>query len=187
VPISYSPRTGQLDQHHHNLRTYKGTRPSTQAQWHLLALLLLFLHEHLDCTATVVGAHPTHVATVPSTRGRPGPHPLATLIGSRLGLPHITSVPNRQYGPGDREFHPDWFTPTLPTAIDPIHALIIDDTWTSGARAQSLAYALKTAGAPTVTTVVLGRHVNPDYPASQPLLEAITTPIFDTTRCIVHP
>lgn len=180
VPISYSPRTGQ---HHHNLRTYKGTAPSEQAQWSLLAVLLLFLHDHLGCIAKRTGSTPTHVATVPSTRRRPGQHPPASLIGSRLDLPWIASSTNPRYGPDDREFHRDWFTPTLNLHDGPVHVLILDDTWTTGARAQSLAYALKTAGAATVATVVLGRHVDPDYPPSKRLLAAIATPIFDTARC----
>ncbi|MFC0526715.1 phosphoribosyltransferase [Phytohabitans kaempferiae] len=178
VPISYSPRTGQ---HHHNLRTYKGTVSSEQAQWSLLAVLLLFLHDHVGCLAKRTGAALTHVTAVPSTRRRPGQHPLASLVGSRLDLPWIASSVNPQYGPDDREFHPDWFTPTLHDG--PVHALIIEDTWTTGARAQSLAYALKTAGAATVATVVLGRHVDTEYPPSKRLLSAITGPVFDTTRC----
>lgn len=181
VPISYSPRKGQ---HHHNLRTYKGTAPSEQARWSLLAVLLLFLHDHLACIAKRTGATPTHVTTVPSTRGRPGQHPLASLIGSRLDLPWIACAANSEYGPDDREFHPDWFAPTL--GDGPVHALILDDTWTTGARAQSLAYALKSAGAATVATVVLGRHVDPDYPPSKRLLSAIATPVFDTVHCSVE-
>jgi hypothetical protein len=37
--------------------------------------------------------------------------------------------------------------------------LLIDDTWASGASAQSAAVALKQAGARAVAVVVIGRHV----------------------------
>lgn len=59
-------------------------------------------------------------------------------------------------------------------------------TWTTGARAQSLAHALKTSGADTVATVALGRHVGvgSDYAPAKRLLAAIASPVFDTTRCI---
>jgi hypothetical protein len=180
VPISYSPRTGQ---HHHNLRTYKGSAPSLQARWNLLALLLLFLRHHMQCIAAAAGATPTHMITVPSTGGRSGPHPLPALIGTRLGLPALTASANPRFGAEDRDFHSDWFTVGVPTDAGPAHVLLLDDTWTTGARAQSLAHALKTTGAATVATVVLGRHVNPEHRLSRPLLSAIADPIFDISRC----
>jgi orotate phosphoribosyltransferase len=37
--------------------------------------------------------------------------------------------------------------------------LLLDDTWASGASAQSAAVALKQAGARAVAVVVIGRHV----------------------------
>lgn len=180
VPISYSPRSGQ---HHHNLRIYKGAAPAEQARWSLLAILLLFLRDHLSCVSTRVGARPTHLTAVPSTRGRAGAHPLAVFIGSRIGLPWITSSVDARYGADDREFHADWFRPAMPPVDGPVHVLLVDDTWTTGARAQSLAHALKCGGAATVSTVVLGRHVDPDFQPSKRLLTAIADQIFDPTRC----
>jgi orotate phosphoribosyltransferase-like protein len=64
--------------------------------------------------------------------------------------------------------------------------LIIDDTWTTGSRAQSLAHALKMAGASSVAVVVLGRHVRPEHLASGPLLKAIEEPMFDLSVCAVE-
>ncbi|MBL6279398.1 hypothetical protein JMF97_24910 [Micromonospora fiedleri] len=71
----------------------------------------------------------------------------------------------------------------MPSSRAPIHALILEDTWTTGARVQSLAYALKAAGAATVATIVLGRHVDPNYAPAKRLLDAIADPVFDTNRC----
>ncbi|WP_416900731.1 hypothetical protein [Micromonospora echinospora] len=67
-----------------------------------------------------------------------------------------------------------------------MRALVLDDTWTTGSRAQSLAYALKRAGARSVAVLVLGRHVRPEHEASRPLLSAITEPIFDTSVCVLE-
>jgi len=39
--------------------------------------------------------------------------------------------------------------------------LLLDDTWASGASAQSAAVTLKQAGAAAVAVVVIGRHVCP--------------------------
>lgn len=180
VPISYSPRTGQ---HHHNLRSYKTEPPSLSAKWNLLALLLLFLRGHLDCIAEHSGGPRTHIVAVPSTRGRPGVHPLAELIGDRLGLPGLPVRTGASYEPGDHQFHPDWFAVGPLPQERPVHAIVLDDTWTTGARAQSLAYGLKTAGAASVAVVVLGRHVRPEHRPSAQLLSAIREPIFDVSTC----
>ncbi|MBO4140210.1 hypothetical protein J5U46_08650 [Micromonospora tulbaghiae] len=71
----------------------------------------------------------------------------------------------------------------MPTSLEPVHVLILEDTWTTGARTQSLAHALKVAGATTVAAVVLGRHVDPNYAPARQLLNTIASPVFDTTRC----
>ncbi|MFY1586587.1 hypothetical protein ACN267_19030 [Micromonospora sp. WMMD734] len=162
---------------------YKGAARSGQAQRNLLALLLLFLHDHIACLTARTGAPPTHVITVPSTRVRPGVHPLTELVGGQLRLPWITSAVNPSYGPDNHDFHADWFTPALPQTRLPVHALIIEDTWTTGARVQSLAHALKVAGVTSVAAIVLGRHVDPTYPPAKRLMSAITDPVFDTSRC----
>jgi hypothetical protein len=51
--------------------------------------------------------------------------------------------------------------------------LVVDDTWVSGGSAQSVAAALKLAGARRVAVVVLGRHVNPADPRSAAFLESV--------------
>ncbi|MET7947578.1 phosphoribosyltransferase [Micromonospora sp. NPDC005324] len=183
APIAYSPRTGQ---HHHHLRLYKSKPGSAQARWNLLALLLLFLQRHLDCIAHRMGGAPTHVVVVPSTRGHPHPHPLQDLIGDRLGLPWLTALSNPRHGSETRTFQRDWFTVQLPVESVSVRPLVLDDTWTTGSRAQSLAYALKSAGAPSVAVVVLGRHIRPEHVASRPLLKAIEDPMFDLTKCAVE-
>lgn len=180
VPISYSPRTGQ---HHHNLRSYKIDPPSLPARWNLLALLLLFLRDHLGCVEEHGGGPRTHVVTVPSTRGRPGVHPLTELVGDRLGLPWLPILTSASYERGDHQFHRDWFAVGPLPRDRPVHALVLDDTWTTGARAQSLAYGLKTAGAASVAIVVLGRHIRPEHRPSTRLLSAIRQPVFNVSKC----
>jgi orotate phosphoribosyltransferase len=51
--------------------------------------------------------------------------------------------------------------------------LLIDDTWVSGASAQSAAAALKAGGARRVALVVLGRHVDPADPRSAEFLRTL--------------
>ena len=113
-------------------------------------------------------------------------HPLDALCGDRVGLPRITVVANQKYGVGEREFQPDWFAAELPDQDQPVRALILDDTWTTGARAQSLAHALKIAGAESAGIVVLGRHVNPDHAPSARLLTALDKKVFDPSVCALE-
>ena len=65
--------------------------------------------------------------------------------------------------------------------------LLIDDTWVSGASAQSAAVALRAAGAGHVAVVVLGRHVDPGDPRSQLLCAALRATSYDPGGCAVHP
>ena len=60
--------------------------------------------------------------------------------------------------------------------------LLIDDTWTTGASAQSAAAALKAAGAGPVAAVVIGRHLNREWHENDRRLRGITRP-FDWSRC----
>jgi hypothetical protein len=61
--------------------------------------------------------------------------------------------------------------------------LLIDDTWTTGANAQSAATALKAAGAGPVAAVVLGRHINRDWHDNDRRLRALGSR-FDWCQCV---
>ena len=60
--------------------------------------------------------------------------------------------------------------------------LLIDDTWTTGASAQSAAAALKDAGAGRVAAVVIGRHLNREWHENDRRLRGIERP-FDWSKC----
>lgn len=103
------------------------------------------------------------VVAVPSTAGRAGPHPLEEALGrvswlapqvARSAVTYVGSGPLRH-----RQADEDGFR------VDPGVAggrvLVVDDTWASGARAQSTASALTAAGAKVVAVAVLGRYLTP--------------------------
>jgi hypothetical protein len=159
VPVSYAMKGDKLA---HNLWIYKsalaGAGPARAA---LKALLLVFLRDHCGCAWRLAGGGaPTHLAVVPSTRGRPGPHPLQAVVAPSFALPwaHL-AIRARPEPPDadDRDLNLDLFTASqrLPHA----RVLLLDDTWTTGSRAQSATAALKLAGATRVVVVVLGRHL----------------------------
>jgi orotate phosphoribosyltransferase len=78
---------------------------------------------------------------------------------------------------------PGKFSPTRDLLGESV--LLIDDTWTSGANAQSAAGALKSAGAGAVAVLVIGRHVNEDYRNNAARLRSLPRP-FNWDVCGLH-
>ncbi len=181
VPISYSVRGTAFAE---DLWRYKWWRaPAASAQASVLALLLAFLADHGACVWRHAGMPPAgRLAVVPTGSGRPDPHPLLRLVSPYLRLPAcpLAFRPGRQ----GRDLDLDRFRagPIPPGAS----VLLLDDTWVSGASAQSAAAALKQAGARRVAVVVLGRHVNPDDPAAGRLLAGLAPARYDPSACAVH-
>jgi hypothetical protein len=150
----------------------------------VLALLLAFLTDHGPCVWQRAGMPPPgRLAVVPTGAGRPGPHPLLRLVSPYLRLPGCSLAlrPGRQ----GRDLDLDRFQVLARPAGAGV--LLLDDTWVSGASAQSAAAALKLAGARHVAVVVLGRHVNPADAASAPLLAGLAAARYDPSACAVHP
>ena len=156
----------------------------------LLALLLGFLRDHGRCGWREAGLTwpPTHLAVVPSARGRPGAHPLRALIGPYLSCRWAELCARADYHQA-RELDPDRFQ------AGPVpggRILLLDDTWTTGASAQSAAMALRRAGASSIATVVLGRHINPEFESiwspgpRPPHAFSIEGMPFLTGSCAVH-
>jgi len=149
----------------------------------ILALLLAFLTDHGPCVWRHAGMPaPDRLAVVPTGAGRPGPHPLLSLVSPYLCLPGwpLALRPGRQ----GRDLDPGRFQVLARPAGASV--LLLDDTWVSGASAQSAAAALRLAGASHVAAVVLGRHVNPDDPAWARLLTGLAPARYDPSACAVH-
>jgi hypothetical protein len=165
-------------------RTPASARTPATARASVLALLLAFLTDHGPCVWQRAGMPPPDLlAVVPTGAGRPGPHPLLRLVSPYLCLPGcpLALRPGRQ----GRDLDLDRFRVLARPAGAGV--LLLDDTWVSGASAQSAAAALKLAGARHVAVVVLGRHVNPGDPPSAPLLASLAAARYDPSACAVHP
>lgn len=185
IPISHATRGTQ---HAHNLRMYKdGTTGKGTARVDLTALLHFFLSRHGRCLALAAGSPPDAVAIVPSTRDRPGDHPLWRLAQPLRRLPRIDLRVNTDaYGPA-HDLHTGRFTIPDGRAVPRAGTvLLFDDTWTSGACAQAASHALKNAGAGHVVVVVLGRWLNPEFAPARPLLDRLSDAWFDMETCAVH-
>ena len=133
-------------------------------------LLAHFAAEHAPCLAAAAGGTLHAVLPVPST-ARPGGAPLARVPGlaaavcAQLGA--VDWLPRalvRAEAPvGHMRPDADAFT-VLAAARDQVagrRVVVLDDTYVSGARAQSAAVALRHAGARGVVIMVVGRVLRP--------------------------
>jgi hypothetical protein len=175
APVAYAVKGGRLAG---DLWRYKsGSAGATEAGARLAAMLARFLREHSDQVWRAAGmaVGPELAAIVPSGQGRPGPHPLLGIVASCLDVPIVplSTAPGaaaRARGLADG-VAAGWLT--VGGAVAGAELLLVDDTWVSGASAQSAAAALKAAGARRVALVVIGRHVDPADPRSAAFLRAL--------------
>jgi hypothetical protein len=189
APISYSVAHEQL---HHALASYKrlSGEPARRLRVELAALLWRHLFEHERCVARAAGVAGFElVSTVPSSAcERDDQHPLQHMAGTLVAptrdrYERLLECSGNAVAP--RQFHRDKFRARR--SLEGEAVLLIDDTWTTGASAQSAATALKTAGAGAVAVVVIGRHLNREWHENDRRLRGLTRP-FDWTRCaFCHP
>jgi hypothetical protein len=175
APVAYAVKGGRLAD---DLWRYKSSAAgATEAGARLAAMLARFLREHSDQVWRAAGmiAGPGLAAVVPSGQGRPGAHPLAGIVASCVDVPIVplstaSGAAARARGLADG-VAAGWLT--VGAAVAGADVLLIDDTWVSGASAQSAAAALKAAGARRVALVVIGRHVDPADPRSAEFLRTL--------------
>ena len=167
VPISLSIHGELL---HHHLRHYKDNpRPSVRETFtlRLAGLLEMFLHYHLR---SCLGSPIDRVATVPS-RQRDAPWAIVSRLRRFSGQTNPLVYDHRTNGY------------SVTSDLQHLRVLLLDDTFTSG---QSLFLAHQTlleAQAVVIGSVVLGRHVRPDYVASKPMLGCVKSAKWHPTKC----
>lgn len=182
LPISYSVHMGQL---HSALRGYKSDWQSAQRfKSELAAVLWRFLARHEACLAQRVGVDRfAAVTTVPSgSRERDDAHPLHDIVG-RLIRPTADRYERMLWRSDadveDRVVDVQRYVPSRTFSGE--NVLLMDDTWTTGASAQSAALALKAAGVGAVGVIVIGRHIREDYEDNANRLAEL--PRFSWDRC----
>ncbi len=141
----------------------------------LLELFSTFFAEHRKCLVAAMGGRVDLVLPVPSS-SRPGQASLeraeglgdlavAALGGEARWVPRLLRRSVGEIG----HMHPNTQAfavpgPWLPT-VDRSRVLLLDDTYVSGARAQSAAAALRLSGARAALIVPLGRVLRPEKSA----------------------
>ena len=167
APIALAVKRQQLA---HELWHYKYDADATvrrRLEIRLAALLWRFLGQHETHVAEAAGVPRFDiVTTVPGTRPRDDEHPLVRIVGTLVGQTRDRYQPVLTLGPDasveGRAVLVDRYRATQAMTDHPA-VLLVDDTWTTGGRAQSAAIALHDAGAARVAVVVLGRHFDRDF------------------------
>lgn len=185
--VSMAPTGEQMAR---ELFTYKhgdvGENVRRRRQVGLAAVLWKWLASHERCMASETGVDSGFdvITTIPSTSGRDGEHPLEQLVrgivaGSSERYRTVLAAGEATFGRRD-------FATERYEAVDDLAGktvLAVDDTWTTGAHAQSASSALKTAGAAKVGIVAIGRWVNLDYGGTREWLSRHRAPGWDWERC----
>lgn len=181
VPISMAidfPKPDKLRQYPHELKNYKipGHPAAQDLEFGVTALLWRWLERHEGCVVSGIKSSLRSdysfstgvfdiVSTVPSTRGRQGTHPLENIVKDKIPLlrsRYESLLVPGSTPPGSRLINPDTFRIAGDSnRVSGKSILLIDDTWTTGAKAQSAANTLKAIGASAVAVLVLGRWMSP--------------------------
>lgn len=163
VPISFYAIPSQL---HTVLRNYKdGASKDTRRQFRVQTAAVLghFLSLHRSCIERAAGRSWTVITTVPSTRI---PNKEHALVKAMRLVPGLFAEYETLLASGPSSLGHNMASDTGYEVIRDVareRVLLVDDTWTSGARAQSAASALRLAGAEVVAIVVVGRVIDPEY------------------------
>jgi hypothetical protein len=183
LPISYSVGHEGL---HAALAGYKRVDGSGARVLgiELAAILWKFLERHEPCLSRSVGVeHFDVVTTVPSGDPVRDPsHPLPWIVGELCAATRGRYQRLLHRSPvalSEREFSEAKYLTSGDLRGEDV--LLIDDTWTTGASAQSAAAALRAAGSGTVAAVVIGRHINREWGRNDQHLQAL--PPFDWDQC----
>lgn len=162
---------------HRALVGYKSGRSASEREalaGDVADLVGSFLTRHGACIARLAGGGWDYLDVVPSTRRYATPHPLARALGSTTILSaRDAHLLRRASAPMDHlQPDPAGFVARRTRA----RVLLLDDVFTTGARAFSAARALQASGAEVVAIVPVGRMVHTDDSRTQRWWEAAYHP-----------
>ena len=190
LPLAYvRGRMRPAHQSEHHMYGYKGIPPAPKCRRDLLLMVFAATSLHGDCIAKAVGSRWDAVTFVPSVN-RPGrrDHPIAQLADQVISRQRPVWRPTVIPGPGasqvDRTPRADGFA-VAASDREPLagrHVLVVEDTWVSGAKAQSVAVALKDASASVVTVLAIGRWLRYDWKDHKAFIDSLCQP-YDALVC----
>lgn len=167
---------------------YKNTPPSLSLSRRVASLAAVALRGHVNCASKLLDVPCTHWATVPSLKSIGSAHPFRGIL---LGFANddaeieiaATDVATGKTPQERRTYNPAFYAVTTPVAKG-AHVMLVDDTWTSGSHAQSVATTLKQAGAGKVSTLAIARWLDLEDPRTKRIAnEHIKETPYDPNIC----
>ncbi|HEY5879818.1 MAG TPA: phosphoribosyltransferase [Nakamurella sp.] len=141
----------------------------------MTSLLTYAVVAHWECVGSDL---PDAWTVVPSLSGRVGHHPLGEIARGFFGSIPYVPLTAAQNVTDPRTFRPGNF---VAHEVPARHVLVLEDTWVSGARAQSAAAKLKQEGARVVTALTVARWLRPEWASTESYIK--TLPLFDPDIC----
>lgn len=153
------------------MRDYKEPRTQPTFEPIVKSLLAVGLGAHFGCAVKLGGLTSRSVgwAVVPSTKER---SVLADLVRALMTRPASEVRVTFTGTPPDRALRPEAWS-IGPHSGVPEHVVVIDDSWVSGSSSQSLAVALKRAGAEQVSILSVARVLSPSWKPNEPFLRNV--------------
>jgi hypothetical protein len=185
IPLTYGIQRAQSG---FLLRHYKDNPDArVRRQQGLVINLLLYLAIlfHEGCIGRRVGLAVGCRLAVPSVRGRVGDHPFEVITRQMNATRESPRLAVSQVDTGERVVSVDKFALDTPTDLTGQHVLILDDTWTTGANAQSAVLAARRAGAAAVSVMVVGRWLRPDFSRNAQFIKTRLARDYDPRICPV--
>jgi phosphoribosylpyrophosphate synthetase len=173
----------------HTVRAYKQQPRSEKASRDMSLMVVAATVIHGECMGAAAGGAWNAVTFVPSARGNGPTHPVAELA-RQVRPDHPEHRFLLSVGPGfgvpGRSVRPDRFAvpPEFTSRVAGRRVLLVDDTWTTGSKAQSAAVSLHAAGALSVTVLCVARWLRDDWPEHRALLDSAKAP-YDASICPV--
>jgi hypothetical protein len=185
VPLTYGierTQSGTL------LRHYKDDVSAAARQQHTLVifrLLYLAITLHEQCVGKMVGQPVNARVTVPSLNGRGGVHPLTVLGRAMKAVDETLELRPAPGATGNRIISGSQFEIVSNRSLKGQHVVVLDDTWTTGSRAQSAALALRGAGASHVSVMVIGRWLSQTFGNNAHFIRTRLQRFYDPRICPV--
>lgn len=168
-----------------DLYQYKGTDEESANQ-SIYKLQLIVRNAFSKFHSCLLGNNPVSaIAHVPSTKGKI-PHPFSQIIsGIAPNFPQLIPILIKEVNVSNAKKSPDiWAVDTA--GFEDTHVLLMDDLWTTGHSAQSLASALKREGINEVTIVPIARVLEPSWHDNKSFWNTHGKKPFNPNLCPVH-
>lgn len=163
IPISYYTTPSRLRDRMHDYKQHESGEVRAEESRNVAAILVRYVAEHRDALVATFGSWDSVVA-VPSTHHDDAP---ALQTAVEANYPDVLGTFERPLirGRGEMSFNQaaeDGFELALGDDIGGCRLMLVDDTYTTGARLHSAHHTIASAGAVVAAAIVVTRKINPD-------------------------